>query len=361
MMARIGDMRRVEALMRHSIRVFSLDLGKFVVLTEAASGFYALTPLIAALAGAKTVLALTRDSRYGSAAEVKQYTMELAKHWGVENRLVVLDSREDPRVGQADIVTNLGFVRPLDATLIARLKSTAVVPLMWETWEYRPSDLDLDAARSKGLCVLGTNEHHETLRTFDYIGHLALKMLYEVQVEVFGSRIAVLGRGEFAAIVANLLEQVGARVRRVSTEEEHAPAPEAVEKVVSDAEALIVVDHESKGMLIGGEGAPVSSTALASWSPGVVVVHICGGVDRKGLVNAGIRCWPEAFAPVGSMSVTTEYLGPRPLVDLHSAGLKVGEMLALERRKGLGAFDAECSVLRQSALAQGFAGYHPFS
>lgn|GEM_PF-5393232 len=61
--------------MRHSIRVFSLDLGKFIVLTEAASGFYALTPLIAALAGAKAVLALTRDSRYGSAAEVKQYTM----------------------------------------------------------------------------------------------------------------------------------------------------------------------------------------------------------------------------------------------------------------------------------------------
>lgn len=158
MMARIGDMRRVEALMRHSIRVFSLDLGKFIVLTEAASGFYALTPLIAALAGAKTVLALTRDSRYGSAAEVKQYTMELAKHWGVENRLVVLDSREDPRVGQADIVTNLGFVRPLDATLIARLKSTAVVPhpgafTLWRgnkliLWEGRRVD---GQAESKGI------------------------------------------------------------------------------------------------------------------------------------------------------------------------------------------------------------------
>ncbi len=37
---------------------FELDLTDMTVLTEAATGYYALTPIIASLAGAKHVLAL---------------------------------------------------------------------------------------------------------------------------------------------------------------------------------------------------------------------------------------------------------------------------------------------------------------
>ena len=58
------------------------------------------------------------------------------------------------------------------------------------------------------------------------------------------------------------------------------------------------------------------------------------------------------------MSVGTDYLGPKPLIDLHTAGLKVGHSLHLARRAGLSAFDAEMQVLSESDLAQGFPGYH---
>lgn len=58
------------------------------------------------------------------------------------------------------------------------------------------------------------------------------------------------------------------------------------------------------------------------------------------------------------MSVGTDYLGPKPLIDLHTAGLKVGERLAYARARGLPAREGEFTVLRETPLAQGFSGYH---
>ena len=51
---------------------FRLDLTQLVVYTEAASGTYLHTPILAACAGAERVYALARDSSYGSAADVRR-------------------------------------------------------------------------------------------------------------------------------------------------------------------------------------------------------------------------------------------------------------------------------------------------
>jgi hypothetical protein len=58
------------------------------------------------------------------------------------------------------------------------------------------------------------------------------------------------------------------------------------------------------------------------------------------------------------MSVATDYLGPKPLIGLHTAGLKVGETLARARIQGLSALQAEYATLRRLPIAQGFPGYH---
>src|SRR5438034_8191063 len=81
---------RVRWLMEKAIEAFELDLSGLVVLTEAATGYYQLTPLIAALAGADRVLALTRDSQFGPAVDVRDATLALAARWGVDERIEVL-------------------------------------------------------------------------------------------------------------------------------------------------------------------------------------------------------------------------------------------------------------------------------
>jgi hypothetical protein len=282
--------------------------------------------------------------------------MTLAKGWGIEDRIDVLFSREDARIGLADIITNLGFVRPLDACFLRHLKWNAVIPLMFESWEYREDDLNLIECRKLGIPVLGTNEHHPDLRTFEYIGLLAMKLLFEIGIEVFHSNIIVMGSGEFAKQIILSLRAANAVVTFLPTEKEshlsHLVSKSAWQ-ALKEAEALVIVEHQNYNMLISKDGV-IKAEELCAINPLLVVVHICGGVDQDALEAVHLRYHPTRFAPPGNMSTTTDYLGPKPLIDLHTAGLKVGEELARARAKGLSGQEAESFVLQKTSLAQGF-------
>lgn len=343
---------RERRLIEQAIMALKLDLTDLVVLTEAASGHYRLTPLIAAMAGAKCVYTLSRDSRFGSARDATNGVQEIAGRWGVLDRVSALRYRADPRLAEADIVTNLGFVRPIDAQLLRRLKKSAVIPLMWETWEYRPEDLDLAEARRLQIPVLGTNESHPDLRIMDYLGPVVLRLLLESQIEVFRSRLIVVGTGPFAERISAWMARNDARV--VVVDELGADCLPAMEGV----DALVFAEHHRRTALVGGVGQ-ASPVQIASVNPSLTVVHVAGSVDRREFENAGLRCVPERFADPGFMSVATDYAGPRALIDLHTAGLKVGELMSRLRPRFTTALETELAVLSASDLAQGFPGIHP--
>jgi hypothetical protein len=345
---------RTQHLLRDAVRKFDLSLDRFSVLTEAASGYFSVTPLLAALGGSCKVYALTRDSRYGTAEGVAKVTRDLARKWGVEEKIEIVFSRDDVRIGEADIVTNLGFVRPIDADLIRRLKKTVAIPLMWETWEFRPQDLDLELCRSRGIPVLGTNEHHPDLKTFGYIGHVVLKLLYELEVEVFKSDVAIVGSGEFAREAGDTLSAAGAIPELIDSRD---LPTERAKTLIQHADAIVVLEHDDRQQLIGQNGL-ITPEEIKALNPAVVIAHICGGVNRQALELAGIRSVPTHFAPARYMSVSTAYLGPRPLIDLHAAGLKVGQTMAEAVSNGLSGIEAEKRTLQHCKYAQGFPHRH---
>lgn len=345
--------RRVRILIERTIAQVELRLSGLVVLTEAATGAYAWTPLIALLAGANSVLTLARDSRFGRAREAQAFVQATARRWGLGNRLEPVSSRRDRRLARADIVTNLAGVRPLNAPFLQRLKSTVAIPLMWETWEYRPTDLDLAACRRLGIPVLGTNEHHPALKTFEYLGPLALKLLLELDIEMTHCRVVVLGSDEFAQHIVKALAAQGVDISLLDAQRQGVLRMASTRRVLERADALVIAEHHSRRALIGPRGE-LTPRELAALNAGIVIAHLCGGIDRPSLEAAGLRCHPARFAPPGYMSVATGYLGPRPVIELHAAGLKVGEALARARARGLTAMAAEQLVLDTLPLAQGF-------
>ena len=348
---------RIEKIINRTISIFNLDLSGFTILTEAATGYYVLTPIIAALAQADNVLALTRDSKYGKANDVCKETMKVAGIFNVDEKIHVINDRNDNRIGRADIITNLGFVRPIDSNFLDRVKKTAVIPLMWETWEYRTEDLDIDECRRFEIPVLGTNEHHPDLRIFDYIGYIAFKLLLEAEIELLNTKIALIGQGEFAEQVKNKLQTASADVYSISLESSTKKITDSDKSKLKQTDALIVVEHHERKLLIGEKGL-ITAEELSALNNYITVIHICGNVDQDSLKECGVRCWPNSFAPAGFMSVGTDYVGPTPLIKLHTAGLKVGECLARARKKRKNAFDSEMAVLKKLNLAQGFKDYH---
>ena len=336
-------LRARKKILEENIKKWNLNLKNLTVLTEAASGNYIYTPLIAAMAGAK-VYALTKDSPYGKASKIKIDTLLLAEKFGVSKKIEVFEQKlPSSIISKSDIVTNLGFLRPLNQKFISYLKKTAVIPLMWETWEFRENDLDLKTCWERDISVLGTNENHFKLRILDYLGDLILKKIAEEGIKkITNLRTVVLGDNRFTFLIKKTLRNSGARVYNSV-------------KYLKGAKILIIAFHKEKKVIIGKKGILIADK-LKELAPDVLVIQLSGSgiIFRQDLARVKISFIPKKTPKPHFMSWTLAEVGPKPVIKLHTAGLKVGEILAKARLKGLSREEAEIKALKESP-AQDFS------
>jgi hypothetical protein len=309
------DPRRLVRLMSAAIDRCALDLTGLTVLTEAASGAYAVTPVLAAMAGAD-VYALAAGTAYASSEQLQELTAELARIGTVSDRIQLIYQKDPSFIGAADIVTNSGQVRPIDANMIARLKPDAVVPLMYESWEYRQADVDLEACRERGIAVAGTNERHPGVDVFSFLGQMAIKQLHDAGIAVRGSHILLLCDNYFAPFIIADLRNAGAEVTESSEVTPDALSPQC--------DAVILAMHPREAPVFTAADARV----LSQQAPGAVLIQYWGDADRTALAGAGVPVWPGEPPRPGHMGVLPSAVGPEPIVRLQSGGLKVGQVLA---------------------------------
>jgi hypothetical protein len=309
------DPRRLVRLMADAVERCRLDLTGFSILTEAATGPYIVTPVLAAMAGG-TVYALAATTRYAAAGELRSSTQALARMAGVAGRISFSERKDPAIIGRADIVTNSGQVRPVDAEMAGQLKHTCVVPLMYEAWEYRDTDVDIQACRSRGIMVAGTNERHPAVDVFSFLGLMAVKQLHDAGVAVYGSRVLLLCDNAFGPFISQCLAGCGAAVTQARTV--------SADVVPGGCDAVVVALQPRAGFVLQAGDAAV----LAKSAPGAPVVQYWGDVDRAALASAGVGVWPPREPEKGHMAILPSAIGPEPIVRLQAGGLKVGEILA---------------------------------
>jgi hypothetical protein len=337
--------RRAGRLVQEAIDQLALSMNGLVVLTEAATGPYAVTAAIAAAAGAEAILAVARDSLWGTAADAVSATRAMVRSCARHDDLTIVNEMSADVLRAADVVTNLGFVRPLDEVRVGHLKATSVVSLMCEPWEVRPEDVDVRACVRRGIVVIGTNESSPGWPVFAYSGPLAMYMLFEAGIEIFRSRIAVLGRDRFAPEIAKALRRAGASVR-VDRRFTRASSRAAVR----GADAIVVADYASDEVLVGREGL-LKTNDLLEVAPDASIIQFAGGLDEQELRKNGFNVWPTPAVPPRRMSRTFAALGLKPVIELHAAGLRVGEAAARLRLQGVPAADAIDAVCRDLPIA----------
>jgi hypothetical protein len=307
---------RLAALMRTAIERCQLDLSERIVLTEAATGAYVVTPILAAMAGASHVYALTCPSRHGTVEEVKTQTFELADLVKVSNRIEVITEKSQRIVSQADVVTNSGHVRPINASMIAWMKPTSVIPLMYEAWEFRADDVDLVSCQHKGIRVGGTNERHPAVDVFSFLGVMAIKLLVDAGIAVYASRILLLCDNSFGTFIERSLVNVGASVETFQDLAMVVPG--------KAYDAIIIAIRPRMDQILS---APAAQMIAEHW-PGAVVAQFWGDLDRSAFSAAGVPLWPLAAPLPGHMGILPSAIGPEPIVRLQSGGLKVAEVLS---------------------------------
>ena len=323
-MNEIELLRRRKASM-DSVLKLDLDLDDLTVFTEAASGNYLYTPVMAAQAGAR-VYAYAKDSKYGSAQAVGLRLKDECREMGIDDKVSVVYSRLKSAIQECDIITNAGLVRPIDVETIQAMNPKAVVSLMYDPAEFRPEDVDLAECRNRGILVLGTNEESPVLDIMRYGGFLATKLLFGEGLEVHLDNILVIGEGRLASNINHFFQATNVSSQLVK------PSLSAFRTLrIQQFDAIVVADMSRGSQIIGPMGV-LKPIEISQTNPAIQIAYICGEIDVADLEKHGIAVHPREVAKPGSMAVTLDCLGPKATMRLNAAGLKVGEIMARNRR-----------------------------
>ena len=87
------------------------------------------------------------------------------------------------------------------------------------TWEYRMGEIDFSSCERNEVVVMGTNETHPDLLMFDYLGPLCAKKLFDLSIEIFNSKILIIGGGKFGINIAKYLVKWGSEVLIICDED----------------------------------------------------------------------------------------------------------------------------------------------
>ncbi len=219
-------------------------------------------------------------------------------------------------MGAADIITNSGQVRPIDAGMVANMKQSAVIPLMYESWEYRRCDVDLEACRARGILVAGPNECHPDVDIYSCLGAMAIRLLHDAGIAVSGSRIVLLCDNPFSPFIVKDLKDGGAEVIEAHRLTAEVLAPYC--------DAVLLATHPFEGH----DFTEADARLLSQEAPGAILAQFWGDADYAALNAAGVPVWPMQAPRPGHMGVLPSALGPEPVVRLQAGGLKVGQILA---------------------------------
>jgi hypothetical protein len=321
--------RQVDAL--------ELNLKGKVVLTEAASGPYVVTPLLAALAGAK-VFAFSRSTRYGTVEEVFDGTVRSIGESVFRGLDITLVKELTPEViAQADMITNSGHLRPLDREKLRHAKDGVVIPLMYEAWEWRDADMDLSYVRERGFRIAATNERHPEVDVFNYLGDMALKQIFDAGTCPYRNKFLLICNNDFGPFIARTVSAVASSLGVIDLPEHrskydglpidwlgdfpdvHIPASYA------DAEAVIFTAYPFDRNWMGTD-TPIDIKQLKKDLKDPFILRYAGDVDSNALDHEGIRYFPAQVAS-GHMGVLPSAIGFDPIIRLQSGGLKAGEAM----------------------------------
>jgi hypothetical protein len=316
-----------------------LDLKNKVVLTEAATGAYAVTAILAALAGAK-VYAFTKNTRYGTVEDVRNEINELAtKFTGKFIDITIVEELTPEIIAKADIITNAGHLRPLTADKLKHARKGAVLPLMFEAWEWREADLNLNFCKENGIEVGATNERHPDIDVFSYLGDMALKQIFDAGLCPYKNNFVLICNNDFGPFIARVLAKVCASLAVCDKAENRYsyngididwigdfPDFDVPEKY-RNAEAVIFTAYPFDQNWIGeGKGTEVITVdKLKAQINNPFILRYAGDIDET-YCEEKINFFPKHVSS-GHMGILPSAIGFDPIIRLQSGGLKVGELL----------------------------------
>ncbi|MBS1917399.1 MAG: hypothetical protein JST87_14060 [Bacteroidetes bacterium] len=319
------------------VKALDLNLKGKTVLTEAASGAYIVTPVLAALAGAK-VYAFTKTTRYGTVEEIFKNTQALINSaTDLPLDVTFVDTLTPEIISQADIITNSGHLRPLNKEKLQYAKDEVVIPLMYEAWEWRDADMDINYIRERGFRLGATNERHPEVDVFNYLGDMAVKQIFDSGTCPYKNKFILLCNNDFGPYIAKVLSKVCEQLAVIDYDKNESKYnPENIEWIggfpkisipedFRDAEAVVFTAYPFDKTWIGNN-SEIAIEEIKQQLNDPLILRYAGDVDEEMLDKNNIRYFPK-HVHSGHMGILPSAIGNDPIIRLQAGGLKVGEAL----------------------------------
>ena len=174
----------------------------------------------------------------------------------------------------------------------------------------------------------------------EYIGLIALHLLLVRKLSPFSTRVLVIGCEKFVAPIVKALKRNGYAFRAVTSYHERIDP--------RDYDALVIAEYVDNRLLIGPDDS--AFIPIGDIRQDAYLIHISGNVD---LLKAPFAYTPERPRSFQQMSYTTDFIDPQAVIDLHTAGLKVGREMLKAKRRGLTGFKSK-QFIQNERLALAF-------
>jgi hypothetical protein len=321
--------------LQHIIQDLNIQLLNECVLTEAASGAYSCTPILAALVGAE-VHAFARDSKYGSARECINEVQALAELCGVSSLIHFHLEKDEMPWERATVITNSGALRPLDSAVLERVSASCRIPLMFEAWEFRSQDLDLDFCKSKGIPVAGTNERHAQVDVFGYLGDMVVRQIQDAKQTPYRNKFIVVSNNDFTPYLCTPLVNMSEGVGVYCPLEYKSEIENLKATYLGDWNETEIPDAWKSASAVIYTGSPFSENLwkkfpllnLEVWknlnSP--LFLRFAGDLNEADFIQHKLEFHP-ANVPAGHMGILPSAIGWDPIIRLQAGSLKVAELM----------------------------------
>ena len=305
-------------LIEQSIKFFQLDLTGLNILIPTSIKEPSLTLLLAGMAGAKNIYVKSNEF---NAVEKTYITDDL----NIKSNISFITEETPQLLSSLDVVIKGGNISDIDFAFVSDLKENSVISILPDKLDFYNIDgIDLEACANKKIPVVAVNPNDPNLMLNRYFTHIILKRCYDAGIELFRSRILLIGNGELLENTLKILKLNGATVYAAYTNKPQ--IENYISKYLSSVDAVVAVDYPQSGELIIGANGIIKIADLVELNPDVEFIHFSGNVEGNTIKFAGISTTPEEIVK-DKINVNPEEFSLRLIIDTTAASMKIAESL----------------------------------
>lgn len=307
--------KKYKELIKHYIDKYSLNLQGYNVLVPIMERDPLLMAVIAGLAGASGIYLfdpkININEKYS--AIPGEYDFNFTK----------LGSLPYEILPNLNIILKNSTISLKDEKAFCLPVKNFVVSLFPDNMDFlSPQDPDIKFLKDRKVPIVAYNMGEQLLDLYQQLSHIIVKRCYKMDVDVFKSKILLVGHGNLINSTLSLFKSMGAMVYVSNT---GLPFDQSyILKHLKEIDVIIVMDYPKQNIQIIGSEGVVDIGDIVDLNPLVKILHISGEIETGSLKMAGINYYPQEINQE-SLNINLKELGERGIVELGVNCLKLAE------------------------------------